>query len=184
MIRQRALLAIATALILSACARRETPPSQESAPAASLPPAEAAVVAEQKPYYTLAECTVCRGPLDRGGGAVDVVQDGKLVRVCTAECREKLAGNPAPFLATRDSLLIAAQLAAYPTDSCVVMEDALDLMDTPRNFIWGARLIRVCCEACEEQFREAPAGFMAMLDEKAKAPAKPASLPRDTATSN
>jgi hypothetical protein len=86
------------------------------------------------------------------------------VRVCSSACREKLAQDPGPFLAARDSALIATQLATYPTDVCVVTEDKIDALGTPTNVLWGTRLVRLCCKTCEQQFYETPGDFLAALD--------------------
>jgi hypothetical protein len=169
MMRHAATVLALALLSLPACGKREAEPAGGSA-APALPAVEAAIVAEQAPWYSATACAVCGGALDARGGAKDLVEDGKLVRVCSEECGRRFLGSPAPFVAARDSLLIAAQLASYPTDSCVVMQDVLDVMGTPRDFVFGARLIRVCCDTCEERFLADPSPFLAMLDAKAKSP--------------
>jgi hypothetical protein len=179
-IRIPAFGTVALAALLVGCAREERAP-RDAPPAAGQPaetsaPASADVVAAQPPYYTLANCPVCAADVAAAGGAQDVVHDGKLIRVCSDDCRARLAANPAPFIAARDSALIAVQLASYPTDSCVVMSEPLDVLGSPRSFVWGARLVRVCCDVCEEQFREDPSRFLAILDAKSKSPG--ASLPK------
>ena len=152
---------VGLALSLAACGRKEeqgpgkAPVVNEAdaAPLAALvPPYE-----EQVEHYTVKECVVCGMPLGAAGGPIDVAQDGKLIRVCSKECRARL-------VAARDSALIATQLASYPTDMCVVTEDKIDALGSPTNILWGTRLVRVCCKTCEQQFRETPGDFLAALD--------------------
>ena len=168
----RRAVVVGLTLLAAACEKR----GAESGPGKPAPPpavneADAAALAaldppyeDQVQFYTVKECLVCGMALGAAGGPVDVAQDGKLMRVCSKACREKLLQNPAPVMAARDSALIATQLASYPTDVCVVTEDKIEALGTPTNFLWGTRLIRLCCKTCEQQFRETPGDFLAALD--------------------
>lgn len=196
----RHLATVLLSILLAGCAADDRSAQEAPAPEAAAPSpgsgsgaagaagagggvtgGDAAAIAAQMPYYTLADCPVCGKGVESAGGARDVVQGGKLVRVCCDVCAAKLRENPEPIVAARDSALIVAQLASYPTDSCVVMGESINVMETPTNFIYGARLIRLCCDTCVEQFLEDPAPFIAILDAKTKAPAA-SLLPEGSAT--
>ncbi len=75
-----------------------------------------------------------------------------------------------------DKLMIANQLPYYPTTECIVSGDALDVHDSPVNFIYGNRLFRTCCNDCKDEFLANPAKFVPELDEaiiKAQKPTYP-----------
>lgn len=154
-------------LAVSACARKDADPGKpvpmreaESAAFAALDPS----YDDQVEHYSAKECVVCGMALGAAGGPVDLVHDGKLVRVCSDVCRAKFEENPAPFMTERNSALIATQLITYPTDKCVVSENKLDAYGAPINLLWGTRLVRVCRKTCEQQFHETPSDFIAALD--------------------
>lgn len=156
-------LAAAAALVAAGCGGgREEAPASEAPPAAAEPAPDAEIIAAQRPFYTVAFCVECGRELDEY--AVDIVEQGKLVRLCDVACVPKFRSDAAAGLEARDEALIATQLADYPTDQCVVMEADLDVMGTPKDIVWGARLVRLCCDACIETFHEDPATYLAMID--------------------
>lgn len=124
---------------------------------------EAAVVAEQGPRYPLPTCAVDDAAL--GKGAIDHVDGTKLVRVCSPECREAYARDPAGAMTKVDRAWIGAQLADYPTGECPVMGLPNDTLGDPVDLLWGTRLVRLCCASCVETFRGDPEKFLAKLDE-------------------
>lgn len=170
--RTMGLRALVLLPILAGCGARE---ERVSGAAASLPPADPAVVAAQLPDYSVPYCIECRRPLAEH--ALDVVQDGKLVRLCGNDaCTTRFLADPAAGIAARDSALVETQLAAYPTTQCVVMEADLDVMGTPKDFVYGARLVRLCCDNCIETFREDPARYLAALDQAKAHPVREVGL--------
>ncbi len=160
--------AFAAALVTAGCGSRDEAPAGEApaetaaAPAAAAPATDADVIAAQKPYYSAPSCVECGRELDEY--AVDIVEQGKLVRLCDVACVPRFRSDVAAGLEARDEALIAAQLADYPTDQCVVMEADLDVMGTPKDIVWGSRLVRLCCDACIESFLEDPDTYLAMID--------------------
>ena len=169
--------ALALALVLGGCGTRES--GGGAAAPNALSAADAEIAAAQRGDYSVKVCVECG--TDLGEPAVEVVSDGKLVRLCSAECAAKFAADPVAGLQARDDALIASQLPGYPTDQCVVMEDSIDLMGTPKNVVVGARLVRFCCDTCIETFREDPAKYLAALDEAAKHPVGKPMLSRTSA---
>lgn len=170
------VLPVAVAVLVAAgCGGREgapagdAPPETAPAPASADPASDAEVIAAQAPYYTAPSCVECGRELDEY--AVDIVEQGKLVRLCDVACVPKFRSDVAAGLEARDEALIATQLADYPTDQCVVMEADLDVMGTPRDIVWGSRLVRLCCDACIETFHEDPATYLAMIDAAKQPPA-------------
>lgn len=160
--------ALAAALIVSGCGGGGDAPAGDAPPAdaaalATVPDGdEAAVIAAQRADYTVLFCIECGRELDEY--AVDIVEDGRLVRLCDVACIPKFRSDAPAGLEARDEALIATQLADYPTDQCVVMEADLDVMGTPKDIVWGSRLVRLCCDACIETFHEDPAKYLAMID--------------------
>lgn len=177
------VLTVAFALLAAGCDGREGapagdgPPETAAVPAPAAPASDAEIIAAQAPHYTVLFCVECGRELDEY--AVDIVEQGKLVRLCDVACVPKFRSDVAAGLEARDEALIATQLADYPTDQCVVMEADLDVMGTPKDIVWGSRLVRLCCDACIETFHEDPATYLAMIDAAKQAPpslgaAKPA----------
>lgn len=166
---RRGATVLLSAALLSACAPKESAPPHAAVPrarvvdtaalASLIPPYE-----EQVATYTVKNCLVCGMPLEGLKKPVDAVKGGKLVRFCSDACASKFEQNPLPILAARDSALIATQLPSYPTDKCIVTDDKIVSLGTPQNFLWGTRLVRLCCKNCEEQFKENPGDFIAALD--------------------
>ena len=169
--------ALVLALALGGCGARDSG-GGATVPAA-LGAADAAVAAAQRGDYSVNVCVECGKDLPEA--AVELVQDGKLVRLCSTDCAARFAADPVAGLAARDEALIASQLPGYPTDQCVVMEESIDVMGTPKNVIVGARLVRFCCDTCIETFQEDPAKYLAALDEAAKHPVEPRALSRTSA---
>lgn len=123
-----------------------------------------AVVRHQQPSYPLDTCVVSGKPLDAMGGPLDLVKDGRLVRLCCKGCVKKLDADPAKFLAKIDEGVIAAQKASYPLETCVVSGKRLDSMGEPIEHVFGTRLVRFCCKGCVGTFAKAPERYMAEVD--------------------
>ncbi len=62
---------------------------------------EAAIIAKQKPTYKATTCPISGKPL--GEGAVDIVLNGRLVRVCCKGCVDPIKADPAAAFAKVDA---------------------------------------------------------------------------------
>ncbi len=69
----------------------------------------------------------------------------------------------------------------YPVDVCVASGEKLGSMGKSPEYIYRVdgkpdRLVVLCCDGCEEDFKKEPARYLAMLDDAAKSrpPAKKA----------
>ena len=55
-----------------------------------------------------------------------------------------------------------------PLTTCLVGDEDLGSMGKPISFVHDGREIKLCCKACEPQFRKEPQTFMKKLDDAAK----------------
>jgi len=123
---------------------------------------DAAVIADQLPSYPLTTCPLSGE--DLGEEPVDVVVDGRLVRLCCADCVEATRKNPAKAFAKIDAAVIAAQKPGYPLDVCPISGEKLAEMDAPIDVVVGTRLVRVCCKSCVKAVRKDPAKALAPVN--------------------
>ena len=136
------------------------PPS--AAPATT--PDDAAVIAAQMPFYPLATCPVSGEDLGGMGEAIDVVQDGRLVRLCCKGCVKKLAADPAAALAKLDAAVVAEQRTAYPLDTCPVSGEELGGMGEAIELVVEGRFVKLCCKGCVKKINADPTAYFAKLD--------------------
>lgn len=118
---------------------------------------DAAIIRDQKPSYPLTKCPISGEEL--GKDAVDVVKDGRLVRVCCNGCVKKVE---AKHIKAVDDAVIAAQLKDYPLQVCPISGEKLG--EGAQNIVHGTRLVRVCCGKCVGAFQKDPKAYMAQLD--------------------
>ena len=145
-----------------AVARQEK--SASPAPDAAL---AARVVAQQLPTYPLTTCPISHDALDSGGKPVDLVHEGRLVRLCCKGCVKDFQKDPATAAATFEAIdagVIAAQKASYPLATCPVSGEKLGGMDEPLDVVYGTRLVRLCCKGCVKGFQKDPAKVLAQID--------------------
>ena len=84
---------------------------------------EAKQIAQQIPCYPLKTCVVSGEPLGgEMGDIVDVLHEGRLVRLCCKMCKKDLAKDPAPIMAKIDAAIIAAQGPTYPLETCPIRD--------------------------------------------------------------
>jgi hypothetical protein len=132
----------------------------QAAPAAPAATDDASVIQAQLPSYPLKACPCCDAPL--GDKPVDVVVNGRLVRVCAQGCVETAKTKAAESIAKIDAGVIAAQKASYPLTTCPVKgeplgEDAVDV-------VAGTKLVRVCCKRCAGAVQKDATAAMAKVD--------------------
>jgi len=166
-------LFVALALSGAALAFQQQEPAVKTAQVADPKADEAKVIAQQLPSYPLTECPISHEHLDAMGKPLDVVQDGRLVRLCCKGCLKKFKAEPATVFAAIDKGVIEAQKASYPMEKCPVSGEALGGMGEPKDMVYGTRLVRLCCPSCEKGFAKEPAKFMAQVDAALIAKQKP-----------
>lgn len=125
---------------------------------------EKAVIAEQLPSYPVSTCLVSDEPLVAADGIIDYVQDGRLVRLCCKGCIKMLKKDPASVFAKLDAAVVEAQRSSYPLETCVISGEPLGGMGDPIEYVYGTRLVRLCCKGCVKGFKKDPAGSMAKID--------------------
>lgn len=54
--------------------------------------------------------------------------------------------------------------AAYPLTTCVVSDEKIGDHGKPFDYMHEGRLVRLCCEACVDQFKEDPDKYLAKID--------------------
>ena len=127
--------------------------------------AKKAIIAEQLPSYPLDTCVITGKALDSMGGPIDLVHQGRLVRLCCKGCIKAVEKSPETVFEKIDAAVVKAQRPSYPLKNCVVMEDkAVDAMGKPIEYVHGTRLIRLCCEPCVEAVDKDPAKYLAKVD--------------------
>ena len=141
--------------------------------------ASALIIAEQLPSYPITECVISGEPLDAMGEPIDMVHEGRLVRLCCKGCVKGFKKNPADALAKIDEGVKAAQLASYPLETCAVSGEKLGSMGDPIDMVHGTRLVRLCCKGCVKGFKKESGKYMAEID-KALIAAQLDTYPLDT----
>lgn len=140
----------------------------EAEPKKYLEVVDAALAAQQRPYYMVDTCVVSGEPLVEDGKdiGVDVVIKNRLFRVCCKGCIKKLEKDPARYCDVLNEMIAAAQRPHYPLDHCLVRGETSKLgsMGEPYEVVVGNRLARFCCKGCLPKFQEKPATFLAQLD--------------------
>ena len=141
-------------------------PPAAPAPAAApelTPEQEAAIVKAQKPSYPLTSCVVSGEALGSMGDPIELVVEGRLVRLCCKGCVKGVKKEPAKYLAKVDEGVIAAQKPSYPLTTCAVTGDPLEGADQV-DMVVGTRLVRLCCNGCIKKVKKDPAATLAKVD--------------------
>jgi hypothetical protein len=144
----------------------------QAVPAAA--PTDAEVIRAQKPSYPLTKCVVSGKELD--AKAVDMVVDGRLVRLCCADCKAGAEKDKAAVIAKIDAAVVAAQKPTYPLSTCPVSGEKLGAKGEAVDIVHGTKLVRLCCKDCKPAFEKDAATAMAKVD-KAWIEAQVASYP-------
>ncbi len=132
-----------------------------------LPAVDAALIAQQIPYYPLTTCPISGDAIGGGSGApVDVIVMNRLVRLGRLDSKEALLKDPAKYIAKLDAAVIEAQCRSYSGKICVVSgEEFGGEMGVPVDIVIGNRLVRLCCTSCIPELRKDPLGFLAKLSQ-------------------
>jgi hypothetical protein len=122
------------------------------------------VIAAQKPSYPLDTCVQSGEPLGSMGDPVELVVDGRLVRLCCGGCKKGVLKDPAAAIAKVDAAVVAAQKPIYPLDTCAHSGEPLGSMGEPVDMVVGTRLVRLCCKGCKKGVLKDPAKPLAKID--------------------
>ena len=145
-----------------------------------LPPGDEAIIAAQTPLYPLTTCLVSDEPLGTMGETLDVVHEGRLVKLCCKGCVKQLAKNGVALMTKLDDAAIAAQKPDYPLDTCLVSGETFggDMGD-PIEMVHEGRYVKLCCEGCKKGLARDADALIAKLDEATMA-AQRATYPLET----
>lgn len=111
--------------------------------------AEAKLIAQQLPTYPLTICPVSHDSLEAMGKPLDLLHEGRLVRLCCKGCVKDFKKDPATtatILKSIDEGVIKAQKDSYPLHTCPVSGEELGGMGEPLEVVHGTRLVRLCCK--------------------------------------
>lgn len=131
----------------------------EKDPAAYREKVVAAVIQAQKASYPLTKCPVTGEEL--GKDAFDHVYGTRLVRLKDKATVAAFEKDAAAAMAKVDKALIDAQLKTYAVHACPVSGEALD--KDAVNYLYGTKLVRLCCNGCVKRFNAAPEKFLKEL---------------------
>ena len=158
--KNRLALALATSALLLGGALSAAQDAAAPQKAAAAPAGEAAVIAAQLPSYPLSTCPISDEELDEG--AVNVVAEGRLVRVCCKRCAAKVKESPAEAIAAVDAGVIADQGPRYPIGTCPVSGE--ELGEGAVDVVVGTKLVRTCCKRCAAKVKSDSTEAMAAVD--------------------
>ncbi|MCA9278575.1 MAG: hypothetical protein H6815_07945 [Phycisphaeraceae bacterium] len=118
--------------------------------------------------FALSECPVSGQKLGSMGDPIVQKYDGREVRFCCAGCIETFEADTDAYWKKADELIIKDQLRYYPIQQCIVSGEPLieHDKDIAKNIVYGNRLVRLCCSACETKFNADPAKFIERLNKK------------------
>jgi YHS domain-containing protein len=134
-------------------------------PAASLSKIDAAIVKAQLASYPIDVCVIEGGKLGAMGPTAQFVYGTRLVQFCCPQCEPVFRENPAAAMAKIDTAYMDAQRSSYGVTECPLMDGMkIDSMGEPFDFLYGTRLVRLCCDQCVEKFWENPEAAIAKID--------------------
>lgn len=119
---------------------------------------------EGKPY-PLDTCPVSGEALGAMGEPVQVVVEGRDVKLCCAGCQKRLEADSAKYLTQIDEAIIAQQKDSYPLKTCVVSGQELGSMGDPISKVYGNQLVQFCCAGCVKKVDADPAAYLSKIDE-------------------
>ena len=158
-------------LVLGAQAAQSVKPTKAATaqPVAAETQAEKdkAVIAQQAPSYPLDTCVISGEKFSEESPAVDMVVDGRLVRVCCKRCVTKVNADSAPSIEKINAAVIRAQKSSWPLTTCPVSGEGFGGdMGEPIDYVVGTRYVKLCCKGCIKPAKKDPVAFLAKLDEK------------------
>lgn len=159
-------LAAGALLALPLAAQEPVPqkPVRATPAAPAKAPSDAEIVAQQLPSYPLDSCPISGEKLGDMGEPVNVVVQGRLVRLCCNDCKQKLLADPAAAFAKIDAAVIAQQKTSWPLKNCPVSGEAYGGDMEPVDYVYGTRYVKFCCKGCIRKFEKDPGKYMASID--------------------
>lgn len=143
---------------IGACSHRSgnaaTPPSAAAARTADL-------AASMDSYY-LGTCAVCGGMLGAKGESPELSHEGRSLRVCCDACAQAFNRAPAANIERIDAAMILDQRPHYPLTVSLV--SGYPLGPSPKDFIWGNRLLRASDGAERGLILDDPVRYVRLLD--------------------
>jgi hypothetical protein len=134
-----------------------------STPASESDTAKAAQAVKEAEAYPLDYCIVTAEKLGSMGDPVAKVYDGREVRFCCKGCVKTFEKDKTKWMTKLDDAIIAAQKATYPLKTCVVSGEALGSMGEPVDYVYGNRLVRLCCSGCIPALKKNPEKYLGMI---------------------
>ncbi|MFM9995653.1 MAG: hypothetical protein ACKVU4_07620 [Phycisphaerales bacterium] len=112
--------------------------------------------------YYLSTCARCDGLLGSKGESMEVVRDGRRLRLCSGACIDAFDRDPRAGCEHVDAVMIADQRPHYPLTTSLVTGRPLG--PSPIEFIWGNRLFRAADDAERGLLLARPAESMRLLN--------------------
>jgi hypothetical protein len=99
------------------------------------------------------------------GEPIDMLVDGRLVRLCCDGCVQALENDPTEAVGKLNATIVEKQAEKYPLETCVISGAKLGSMGEPVNAFHENRLARLCCAGCIEAFTGDPEAAMRNVDD-------------------
>jgi hypothetical protein len=125
-----------------------------------------AIIKAQLPSYPLDGCAISGKKFTKEAPAVDVVVDGRLIRVCCGRCEKKVQADATASIAKIDAAVISAQKPLWPLKACPISGEAMGSMGDPIDMVVGTRYVQLCCKGCIRGVKKDTTKFLAKLDTK------------------
>ena len=123
---------------------------------------DAAMIADQLPYYPLKVSLVNGRPL--GEKPVDFIWGNRLFRAIDAAEQQVILRDPVAYIRKLDRKVIDAQTPNYGMpEKCPVQGDILPT-DHKIDLVVANRMIRVCCGRCVHVVRARPYQYLTMVE--------------------
>ncbi len=129
----------------------------------SLAKLDAEMTKDQLPLYPLNTSLVSGEKLP--AKPVDFIYCNRLIRLGSDAEKATFLKDTPKYLKQLDEAVVAAQGKTYPLDKCPVSHDGLESMGGGVDVVRAGRLIRLCCKSCKSDLDEAPAAYIAKIDE-------------------
>ena len=115
--------------------------------------------------YPIDVCVVSGGKLGSMGEPVVKQIDGRTVKFCCDACVESFEKDKEKYHAKMDQMIVAAQTASYPLETCLVSGEKLGGMGEPINYVHRPTntLVRFCCDGCTPAFKKDPQKHLKQL---------------------
>lgn len=165
------LLAAVTLMLLAtglqSFAQEGHPHGKEGHPTAKAPVnPDTAIIKAQLPSYPLNSCVVSGNKFSEKRPAVDVVVDGRLIRVCCNDCVAAVKEDAKEAITAINAAVIKVQKPLWPLKTCPVSGEAMGSMGDSIDMVVGTRYVQLCCKGCVRAVNKDSAAFMKKLDAK------------------